>query len=92
MMPAYRTRGASRRLICCLTAMPVVAACASASMTGGQSHCALTARDSLYLAEGPVYRDCAVERRATPVDQSARPELDLTEPPPGGKACYSVEL
>ena len=61
-------------------------------MTGGQSHCALTARDSLYLAEGPVYRDCAVERRATPVDQSARPELDLTEPPPGGKACYSVEL
>lgn len=80
-----------RRLICCLTVLPVIAACASASMTGGQSHCALTARDSVYLAGGPVYRDCAVERRATPVDR-ARPELDLTDPPLGGKACYIVEL
>ena len=68
-----------------------VAACASSSGRSGQT-CALTAADSAYAIAGPVYRDCAVERRAVLLDRSEHPDFRPPSPPIGGKTCYSAEV
>lgn len=67
------------------------AACASSGATP-RSRCALDAADSVYAKGGPVYRDCAVEHRATPIDRSAHPDFNPLPPSHGGQSCYSAEI
>ena len=67
-------------------ASALVAACAP-SLSKRQAMCQLTARDSAYLGEGPVYRDCAVGRRAKLILSSAQIDYRPTRP-----GCSSVEL
>jgi len=43
----------------------VTAACASARSATKREACSLTARDSAYLVNGPVYRACEVDKAAT---------------------------
>lgn len=66
------------------------AACASAGSAAGVragSRCPLEAKDSVFLAGGPVYRDCAVDRKAEPI-ADVHPEFraDPTT------RCYSAEI
>ena len=68
------------------------AACASASGGSRKGACALVSGDSIYLKRGTVYRDCAVDQRASLVDRSAHPDFRPTSLPPGGRACYSAEV
>ena len=67
-------------------------ACASSSGRTASSPCTLSSADSIYLASGPVYRDCAVEQRASVIDRSFRPNFRPDEHPPGGEACYSAAI
>jgi hypothetical protein len=66
-----------------------LAACASASNPTGASRCALSSADSVFLRGGPVYRPCAVDRRAeviTSRQPDFRPDLSFKE------SCYSAEF
>lgn len=56
-------------------------------MGGRKSSCPLQAQDSVYLAAGPVYRDCAVDRKAEP---TAHPRPAFTPNP--AQSCYSAEV
>ena len=82
------------RYLLSIAMMAVVGACASGPNGGSaqQQGCALAPGDSVYLKGRPVYRECAVEQRATAIDRTAHPELHLSSPPPGGHACYSAEI
>jgi hypothetical protein len=53
-----------------------------------KSRCALRATDSLYLSAGPVYRDCAVDRKAR---IKTRPTLIPPATIPD-KQCVSAEF
>jgi len=75
-----------------LLTITAVGACAGATRQAGHGSCALAPADSIYLAGGPVYRECAVERRARRLNQGERPEFRPTDPPFGGAACYSAEI
>jgi len=69
----------------------VVAGCATATQNANRAECALTPRDSLYLANGPLYRECAVDRPARLLTRDVR--LDFDPPPPTGAAvCYKAEI
>lgn len=46
----------------------------------------------MYLAGGPVYRDCAVDRRAKLLGSLPAPNLELVTQPTGTPACWSAEL
>ena len=70
----------------------VVASCASASGKRSQASCALAPGDSVYLARGPVYRECAVEKRAKLIDGSAHPDFQPSTPPAGGQECYRADV
>jgi hypothetical protein len=66
------------------------AACASGSSRSAQD-CTLAAADSVYLAAGPLYRDCAVDR---PARATARP---VQFSPPArvlnrDVTCYNAEV
>jgi len=69
----------------------VLGACASAGGPAGaggrRSSCPLRAQDSVYLAAGPVYRDCAVDRQAHVVRQ---PRTDFQPTP--GQLCYEADF
>ena len=69
----------------------VVTSCASAS-GGRKASCALAPGDTVYLARGPVYRECAVDKRAKLIDHSARPDFQPSTPPPGGQECFRAEV
>jgi hypothetical protein len=45
-----------------------------------------------YLARGPVYRDCAVDRRARLLTTNGRPQFQPPTPPLAGTACYSAQI
>lgn len=68
-------------------------ACSGATRTAGRAECMLSSADSIFLAGGPVYRDCAVDERATR-QQGSAPPIDIRPPSPGtlGTQCYFVEL
>ena len=68
------------------------AACAGATSRAGQARCVLTHADSAYLASAPVYRDCAVDRRARLLTTAVRPEFSPSSRPAGGTACYSAQI
>jgi len=67
------------------------AACASTGGAAGArtrgSRCPLEAKDSVFLAGGPVYRDFAVDRKAEPI-ADVHPEF---RPDPTTR-CYSAEI
>jgi hypothetical protein len=69
----------------------VLGACASAGGPAGaggrHSSCPLRAQDSVYLAAGPVYRDCAVDRKAE-VETNLHPDFR----PFPGQSCYYAEV
>lgn len=78
-----------------LIALAVIGGACTTASSGISTHqqgCALEPGDTLYLRDGPVYRECAVEQRATAVDRSAHPEFNRSSPPPGGQACYTAEV
>lgn len=69
----------------------LLGACASAGGPAGgggrRSSCPLQARDSVYLPGGPVYRDCAVDRKAQPIRP---PRIDFQPTP--GQLCYEADF
>lgn len=65
-------------------------ACASTPRTDPATACPLASADSVYLSRGPVYRDCAVTRRAELVDRTAHP--DFRPNVSSGRSCYSAEI
>ena len=68
-------------------------ACASAPTKGGQAaSCTLDKSDSTYLKRGAVYRDCAVEQRAQPLDRSARIDYRPDGRLAVGQVCYSADV
>ena len=67
-----------------------LAACASAPRTDPAAACTLARADSVYLSRGPVYRDCAVTRRAELVDRTAHP--DFLPNVSSGRSCYSADI
>lgn len=84
--------GARGVLACSLMAgFAVALGCASAG--GGpaarQARCGLRAGDSVYAATGPVFRDCAVDRKAGPMSTNSR--IDF-QPPRGASLCYSADV
>jgi TonB-like protein len=58
----------------------------------GQKSCELARADSVYLEGGPVYRDCAVDRRAKLLGSLPVPNLELVTPPTGTPACWTAEI
>ena len=82
-----------RRIVIFISAVVASAACASTSTTVRSEQCVLAAADSIYLEAGPVYRDCAVERRAVLTDRSPRADFrPSSTPTQGEKACYVAEV
>lgn len=67
----------------------VTAACTSAKSATRPEACSLTPRDSAYLATGPVYRACEVDKPAT-VAQAVT--TFSFQPTPGRTTCYTAEL
>jgi hypothetical protein len=68
----------------------IAAACASAGGTSARrTACNLGPRDSVLLAGGPVYRDCAVDRAARRLTSNVHPDFRPTTPRSG---CYSADV
>lgn len=79
-------------LACILTAGLVAAlGCASAGGGSGahRSGCELRRTDSVFAATGPVFRDCAVDGKASLLVANAR--IDF-QPPRAVTNCYSAEV
>ena len=53
--------------------------------------CALSGPDSLFLAGGPIYPTCAVDKKAK-ILSTPRFDFQLTRPPRGGGDCYRAEV
>ena len=91
--PALRSRPRTPGpLACILTAGLLVAlGCASAGGSPGtrRAGCGLRPSDSVYAATGPVYRDCAVDSKASLL--VTNPRIDF-QPPRAATACYSAEV
>jgi hypothetical protein len=86
MMMLYRCVG--------VVMVGALVACASAGSAGGgsaagRSGCALTGRDSAYLARGPVFRDCAVDEKARLTTTNAHPDF---QPAPSDNGCLAAEV
>jgi hypothetical protein len=67
-------------------------ACASGGGSSGNrvSGCRLAAQDSVFLARGPVYRDCAVDVRAVQLNNVPLDYRPTTVP--RGTRCYEAQL
>jgi hypothetical protein len=70
------------------TGAAVVAACASGGGAKRSESCGLRTSDSTFLARGPVYRDCAVDRRAT-ATSTRNPDF---RPPSYRTTCYYANV
>ncbi len=69
----------------------IISACASTQTGVRTRNCQIAAPDSVYLATGPVYRDCAVTVRAVRISVGSHP--DFREPEPRDGCCSTdVEL
>lgn len=88
------TRTRARAGLACILTAGTLAALACASTGGGsgatREGCGLRASDSVYAATGPVYRDCAVDSKATLLVANQR--IDFQPPPRSATACYSAEV
>lgn len=69
-----------------------IGACSSATKTSRAAACTLTAGDSVFLARGAVYRDCAVDQRVQPLDRSASPDFRPDVSLAFRDACYTAEI
>jgi hypothetical protein len=63
-----------------------ITGCASSGVKSAS--CGVDARDSIFAAAGPVYRDCAVDTKA----KLTNPEVHTDFQPPQRNGCYSTEL
>lgn len=66
------------------------AACASTGHSRGGSPCQLRVNDTTFAAGRTLYRDCAVDKRATLLTTNIRP--DFTPTPRPGTACHAADL
>ena len=74
-------------------ASSVMLACAGNPGPSSGERCALAAADTVYLAAGPVYRDCAVDVRARIIGQRASPtDYRPTATPSRGDRCIAAEV
>ena len=74
-------------------AAAVMIACAGNPGPSSGERCALAAADTVYLATGPVYRDCAVDVRARIIGQRAAPtDYRPTATPARGDRCIVAEV
>ena len=80
------------RMLILISTLAATAACASTATTARRGQCVLAAADSIYLQAGPVYRDCAVERRALITNRSHADFRPSSPPAPGTKTCYVAEV
>jgi len=71
-----------------------VATTTAAGGSAGGSGCQLSARDSAFVASEPVYRDCAVDKKANLTNPDVRPDPSAftSAGRPSGSKCYAVEL
>ena len=77
------------RLLCLASIAAVIAGCASASRANRAASCVLAPEDSVFLAGGTVYRDCAVDQRAQAVDRTPHPDF-RGDASSMRDACYSA--
>jgi hypothetical protein len=80
---------------CTHAVVPLIVVASVACATAGSRHarsCTLAPADSVYLAHGPVYLECAVDQRARVRSRGQRPYFEPSAPLPGGEACFSVEI
>jgi hypothetical protein len=69
-----------------------ISACAS-SGSSSATDCLPTQTDSVYLSGGPVYRDCAVDRKARLLESSVHVNYQPTiRQPAGSVQCYYAEI
>ena len=82
-----------RSILCAIPILSMLLiACSGTRQAANAERCALTAADSVYLANGPVYRDCNVDRAA--VETSAvrvefNPPIDRYQ---RTMQCYRADL
>ena len=85
--------GRTPALLACILTAGLVAALGCASAGGGSgarpAGCELRRTDSVFAAIGPVFRDCAVDGRASLL--VANPRIDF-QPPRAVTGCYSAEV
>ncbi len=65
--------------------------CATSGGRAGHPSCQLAQPDSVYLAGGPVYRDCAVDRRARLLSEDVMPDFHPTSEF-SSRQCYSAVI
>ena len=70
----------------------LVAACSSATTGSSGDGCMIAAEDSVYLRQGNVYRDCAVDRRARLLTPNVRVDYQPSSRPRAGTVCYFAHL
>jgi hypothetical protein len=70
------------------------AACSSNHAATAVTSCGLRAGDSVFAAAGPVFRDCAVDKKANLTTTNIRPDPSAfaSASGPVNGQCYSVEL
>jgi len=64
----------------------IAAACATGGH--GSEPCTLNAQDSTYLRRGPVFRDCAVQKKAVLITKDLHPVFRPTQ---ARSTCFSAE-
>src|SRR4051812_21743223 len=67
----------------------LVACASNGSHTAARERtsCGLVGRDSVFALAGPVYHDCAVDRKARLVSTGVHPDFR-----PTARGCYSAEV
>ena len=87
---APRTPAAAkvRRAFCGLLAAFLIQACSTGTTAARTDDCAPVPDDSAFRENGPVYRDCAVERAAKLTTPDARIGYRPSTPPRQGTTCY----
>jgi hypothetical protein len=71
-------------------AVGVLAACSSATSnaTTAAAPCGLRGQDSVFVSGRPVYRDCAVDKKARLTSANLHPDFRPTQ---NGNTCYYVD-
>ena len=71
----------------------LASACAHAGDGSPREDCVLAPSDSVFLRTGPVFRDCAVDKRARLLEPSVRIDYrPNVTPRPGSTDCYHAEV
>jgi hypothetical protein len=70
----------------------VAVGCAGNRPSSSARVCALTAADSIHLAHGPVFPDCAVDTRAQLLNRDVRIDFAFSRPATPGERCYAADI